>query len=66
MNLKEFREHTKDLPDDATIWVLGSNAWKSPLSIKIHTESLRYCEGHERIPEDMKNQVEVRLELSKD
>jgi hypothetical protein len=62
MTLKEFREHTKDLPDSAVLWISDGGAWKTPTSILTRVESLLYCNG-QNIPDEMKNRVEVRLEL---
>jgi hypothetical protein len=63
MTLKEFREFTKDLPDSAVIYVLAGNAWRSPSSLKTHTESLLYVEGYAEVPESLKNRVEIQMDF---
>jgi hypothetical protein len=66
MRLKEFRELTKDLPDDTTIIVLDpgqGSAWKFPQSVEVIETQHRYVGGQD-IPDAMKQkQVELRIKL---
>jgi hypothetical protein len=62
MTLQELREVTKDLPDNATIYIFTGTMYKSPVSIKTVVEDLLFLEG-ETIPETMHGRVEIRLGL---
>lgn len=61
MTLKEFRELTKDLPDNARIIILSEGAWVSIASVKTFTEGLLFVDQSE-VPESMKCSVELRIE----
>lgn len=67
MNLKEFRELTKDLPEDSEIWVLDegdARAWKMPGGIEVHEE--RHVYNASPLPESMKKKrTEIRIRLPK-
>lgn len=63
MTLKDFREHTKDLPETTRILVLSGGVWTPIASLKTFTESLLFVEGRQNIPEELKGVVELRIEL---
>lgn len=67
VKLKDFREQTKDLPDNADIWVLDegeAKAWKMPGSLEVIETQHRF-NASSPIPDSMKKQIEVRIRLPK-
>lgn len=63
MRLGDFREQTKDLPDNTQIWILDEGdikVWKMPVSLETIETQHRYIDGQD-IPDAMKKQIEVRL-----